>query len=75
MNGNWWKYALTFVAGAVVGVAVCRNSEAIRAACTNAIGGLMDLKDKAMESVEVVKESAEDLIAESDAKRKGGLKA
>lgn len=75
MQGNWWKYVLAFAAGAVAGVAICKNSESIRSVCTNAIGGVMDLKDKAMETVEVAKESAEDLIAEADAKRKGGAKA
>jgi hypothetical protein len=30
----------------------------------------MDLKDKAMEAAEIVKESAEDLLAEADAQRK-----
>jgi hypothetical protein len=30
----------------------------------------MDLKDRAMEAAEIVKESAEDVLAEADAKRK-----
>ncbi len=72
MNNNFWKYALVFFAGAVAGAVVVKNSSAIRSVCTGAIGGVMDLKDKAMETAEVFKESAEDLIAESDSKRKKG---
>jgi hypothetical protein len=67
---NWWKYGLAFVGGAVVGALVYKNSKEIREVCTRALGGVMDLKDKAMEAAEVVKESAEDLLAEADAKRK-----
>lgn len=67
---NWWKYGLVFVGGAVAGALVYKNSKEIREACTRALGGIMDLKDKAMEAAEVVKESAEDLLAEADAKRK-----
>jgi hypothetical protein len=73
---NWWKYGLVFVGGAVVGALVYKNSKEIRAVCTKALGGLMDLKDKAMETAETVKESAEDLLAEADVQRKaGGAKA
>ncbi|AEF84614.1 conserved hypothetical protein [Treponema primitia ZAS-2] len=67
---NWWKYGLVFVGGAVVGALVYKNSKEIRSVCTKALGGLMDLKDKAMETVETVKESAEDILAEADAQRK-----
>ncbi|MDR2489865.1 MAG: hypothetical protein LBD20_00515 [Spirochaetaceae bacterium] len=42
----------------------------IRAVCAKALGRVMDLKDKAMEAAEIVKESAEDLLAEADAQRK-----
>ena len=68
--GNWWKYGLAFLGGAVVGALVYKNSKEIRDVCTKALGGAMDLKDRAMEAAEVVKESAEDLLAEADAKRK-----
>jgi hypothetical protein len=67
---NWWKYGLAFVGGAVVGALVYKNAKEIREICTRTLGGVMDLKDKAMEAAEVVKESAEDLLAEADAKRK-----
>ena len=67
---NLWKYGLAFLGGAVVGVLVYKNSKEIRDICTKALGGLMDMKDKAMEAAEVVRESAEDLLAEADAKRK-----
>jgi hypothetical protein len=72
MNNNYWKYALAFLGGALVGVLVVKNSREIRDVCANALGGVMDLKDKALEAVETVKESAEDLLAEADAKRKAG---
>jgi hypothetical protein len=68
--GNWWKYGLAFLGGAVVGALVYKNSKEIREVCTKALGGVMDLKDRAMEAAEVVKESAEDLLAEADTKRK-----
>ncbi|MDR0662791.1 MAG: hypothetical protein LBF80_01750 [Spirochaetaceae bacterium] len=45
---------------------VYKNAKEIRELCTKAIGGAMDLKDKDMEAAEVVKESAEDLLAEAD---------
>ena len=67
---NLWKYGLVFLGGAVVGALVYKNSKEIRAICTKALGSVMDLKDKAMEAAELVKESAEDLLAEADAKRK-----
>ena len=68
--GNWWKYGLVFAGGAVVGALVYKNAKEIREVCTKALGGVMDLKDKALEAAEIVKESAEDLLAEADAKRK-----
>ena len=64
------KYTLTFIAGAAAGVIVCRNSSQLREVCTRAVGGVLDIKDKAMEKAEILKEAAEDLIAESDSKRK-----
>jgi hypothetical protein len=67
---NWWKYGLAFAGGALVGALVYKNAKEIREICTNALGGVMDLRDKAMEAAETVKESAEDLLAEADAKRK-----
>jgi hypothetical protein len=67
---NWWKYGLVFLGGAVVGALVYKNAKEIRDTCTKALGGIMDLRDKAMETAEMVKESAEDLLAEADAKRK-----
>jgi hypothetical protein len=67
---NWWKYGLAFVGGAVVGALVYKNSVEIRNVCTKALGGIMDLKDKAMESAETLKEGDEDLLAEADAQRK-----
>jgi hypothetical protein len=67
---NWWKYGLAFLGGAVAGALVYKNAKEIRELCTKAIGGVMDLKDKTMEAAEMVKESAEDLLAEADAKRK-----
>jgi hypothetical protein len=67
---NWWKYGLAFIGGAVVGALVYKNAGEIRDVCTKALGGIMDLKDKAVEAAETVKESAEDLLAEADAKRK-----
>jgi stage V sporulation protein SpoVS len=71
---NWWKYGLVFVGGAVAGALVYKNSKEIRAVCAKALGGVMDLKDKAMEAAEIVKESAEDLLAEADAQRKTAVK-
>ncbi|MFP3042959.1 hypothetical protein LQZ19_14180 [Treponema primitia] len=67
---NWWKYGLVFVGGAVVGALVYKNSREIRNLCTKAMGGVMDLKDKAMETAEILKEGAEDLLAEAEAQRK-----
>jgi hypothetical protein len=67
---NWWKYGLAFLGGAVAGALVYKNAKEIRELCTKAIGGVMDLKDKTLEAAEMVKESAEDLLAEADAKRK-----
>jgi hypothetical protein len=67
---NWWKYGLAFAGGAFVGALVYKNSKEIRAVCAKALGGVMDLRDKAMEAAEVVRESAEDLLAEADAQRK-----
>jgi uncharacterized protein YfcZ (UPF0381/DUF406 family) len=73
---NWWKYGLVFVGGAVVGALVYKNSREIRNCCTKAMGGLMDIRDKTMEAAETLKEGAEDLLAEADAKRKAaGAKA
>jgi hypothetical protein len=69
---NWWKYGLAFLAGAAFGVVVCKKSQEIRGVCTRALGGVLDLKDKAIEAAETIKESAEDLLAESDARRKNG---
>jgi len=68
--GNFWKYGLVFLGGAVVGALVYKNSKEIRDVCTKALGGMLDLKDKALEAAEVVRESAEDLLAEADARRK-----
>ena len=68
--GNLWKYGLVFVGGAVVGALVYKNAKEIREVCTKALGGVLDIKDRAMEAAEIVKESAEDLLAEADAKRK-----
>jgi hypothetical protein len=70
MMNNWWKYGVVFLGGAVVGALVYKNAREIRELCTKAIGGAMDMKDKAMETAEIVRESAEDLLAEADAKRK-----
>jgi hypothetical protein len=70
MMNNWWKYGLAFVGGAAVGVLLCKNAKEIREICTRALGGALDLKAKALEAAELVKESAEDLLAEADAKRK-----
>jgi hypothetical protein len=67
---NWWKYGLVFLGGAVAGALVYKNSKALRTVCTKALGGLMDIKDMAVEAAETVKESAEDLLAEADAQRK-----
>ncbi|MDR2104623.1 MAG: hypothetical protein LBP51_02590 [Deferribacteraceae bacterium] len=69
---NWWKYGLVFIAGAVVGAAAVKNSEQLRSICTAALGGFLDLKEKAMETAETIKETAEDLIAETESKRKKG---
>ena len=71
---NWWKYALAFGGGALVGALVYRNSKEIRDVCTRALGGVMDVRDRAMEAAEVVRESAEDLLAEADAQRKAAAK-
>jgi len=68
--GNLWKYGLVFLGGAVVGALVYKNSKEIRDVCAKALGGVMDLKDRALEAAEIVRESAEDLLAEADAKRK-----
>lgn len=70
MAENWWKYAIAFALGATAGVIVCKNHTQIRKVCTKALGGAMDLRDMAMEKVEVMRESAEDLFAEADAQRK-----
>lgn len=68
--GNFWKYALAFALGAAAGAVVCKNSAHVRSICTKAIGGALDVKDMVMEKAEIIKESAEDLVAEADAKRK-----
>jgi uncharacterized membrane protein len=67
---NWWKYGLVFIGGAVAGALVYRNSKQLRGICAKAVGGLLDVRDKAMEAAEVVKEGAEDFLAEADAARK-----
>jgi uncharacterized membrane protein len=67
---NMWKYGLVFLGGALAGALIYKNSKEIRAVCVKAAGGLMDLKDKAMEAAETTKESAEDFVAEADAARK-----
>jgi hypothetical protein len=72
---NWWKYGLVFLGGAVAGALVYKNSKQLRSLCTKAVGGLMDVKDMAVEAAETIKESAEDLLAEADAQRKAGEKA
>jgi hypothetical protein len=72
---NWWKYGLFFLGGAVAGALVYKNAREMRDLCTKAMGGVMDLKDKAMEAAETVKESAEDMVAEADAKRKPASQA
>jgi hypothetical protein len=73
---NWWKYGLAFVGGAVAGALVYKNSVEIRNLCAKTLGGIMDLKDKAVEAAETLKEGAEDLLAEADAQRKAeGAKA
>ncbi|MDR0540499.1 MAG: hypothetical protein LBG74_08405 [Spirochaetaceae bacterium] len=71
---NWWKYGLAFVGGAVAGALVYKNAKEIREVCAKALGGVMDLRDKAMEAAETVRESAEDLLAEADAHRKAAGK-
>jgi hypothetical protein len=72
---NWWKYGLVFLGGAAAGALVYKNSKQLRSICTKALGGLMDVKDMAVEAAEMIKESAEDLLAEADAQRKAGEKA
>jgi hypothetical protein len=67
---NWWKYGLVFLGGAVAGALIYKNSKQLRSLCTKALGGLLDVRDMAMEAAETVKESAEDLLAEADAQRK-----
>ncbi|MDR0376467.1 MAG: hypothetical protein LBH70_01600 [Spirochaetaceae bacterium] len=67
---NWWKYGLAFVGGAFVGALICKNSKELRKICASAVGGIMDVKDMAVEAIETAKESAEDLLAEADASRK-----
>ena len=67
---NWWKYGLVFLGGAVAGALIYKNSKQLRSLCTKAVGGLMDVRDMAMEAAETVKESAEDLLAEADVQRK-----
>ena len=69
MNG-WWKYGVAFLGGAMAGAWVCRNSRELREVCVAALGGAMNLRDKAVETAGVVKESAEDMLAEADARRK-----
>ncbi|MDR1909798.1 MAG: hypothetical protein LBQ35_07800 [Spirochaetaceae bacterium] len=72
---NWWKYGLVFLGGAVAGALICKNSKEIRKLCTRAVGGIMDIKDMAVEAAETIKESAEDILAEADAQRKAGKAA
>ncbi|MDR2401822.1 MAG: hypothetical protein LBD73_09270 [Deferribacteraceae bacterium] len=67
---NWWKYGLFFIAGTIAGAVAVKKSEELRSICTAALGGLLDLKEKAMETAESLKETVEDLIAETEAKRK-----
>jgi len=68
--GSFWKYGLVFLGGAAVGALAYKNSKEIREICAKALGGILDMKDKALEAAELVRESAEDLLAEADAKRK-----
>jgi hypothetical protein len=67
---NWWKYGLAFLGGAFVGALVVKNSRELRKLCATALGGVMDIKDMAVEAAETVKEAAEDLLAEADTQRK-----
>ncbi|MDR1933364.1 MAG: hypothetical protein LBQ57_11165 [Spirochaetales bacterium] len=69
---NFWKYGLAFLGGAAAGALVYKNSKQLRSLCTRALGDLMDIKDMALSAAETVKESAEDLLAEADARRKAG---
>ncbi|GHV03969.1 hypothetical protein AGMMS50229_04300 [Campylobacterota bacterium] len=68
--GSWWKYALVFVGGAVAGVIVSKNSEQLRDVCTKAMGGILDIKDRTLAAAETAKETAEDFLAEAEARRK-----
>ncbi|MDR0511777.1 MAG: hypothetical protein LBG93_01555 [Treponema sp.] len=67
---NFWKIGVAFLGGVVVGALVYKNSKEIRDVATRALGSVMDLKDRALHAAEIVKESAEDILAEADAKRK-----
>jgi uncharacterized protein (DUF697 family) len=67
---NWWKYGFAFLGGALVGALVVKNSRELRKLCVTAAGGVMDVRDMAVEAAETVKEAAEDLLAEADARRK-----
>ena len=73
--GNWWKYALVFIGGAIAGVLVSKNSEQLRGVCTKAMGGILDIKDRTLAAAETAKETAEDFLAEAQAARKTAANA
>ncbi len=67
MNG-FWRFALTFLGGAVVGAigaTVVARQDGIRPAAANLISRGIDAKDALMGKVDTLKENVEDLVAEA----------
>jgi hypothetical protein len=65
-----WKYGLVFAGGVAVGVYIYKNTQEVKAACVKALGNALDIKDKTIETVEILKESAQDILAQANAERK-----
>ena len=65
---EYLRYGLIFVGGLVVGAMAKQaigENHALREAATNLLSRGMDIKDCVMSKVELIKESAEDMMAEA----------
>ena len=65
-----WKYGLVFAGGIAAGAYIYKNTQEVKAACVKALGNVLDIKDKTIETVEIIKESAQDIFAQANAERK-----
>ncbi len=68
-NNGWLKCGLFLGAGIIVGAAgailVSRNSAELRKGCARVFSHVVDLKDKAGETVATAKENLDDIMAEA----------